>query len=316
MVVLNKEELIIREEALVFSNKKVDLCIMLCAGFTIVKNAVKYGYPVKESILSALPLCDVFYVLIGDCEDGTEELIRSIDSSKIVIHRSVWDKQATQHGEVLAIETNKAKALITNSYSWLLYLQADEALHENDYDTIRTAMLENRDNEKVEGLLFSYYHFWGSFEYIGTTSKWYRREIRIIKNSPSIFSYRDAQGFRKLPNHKLNVVLIDAHVYHYGWVRPPAKMQEKFAGVQQYWSNENKYIPAQTEFDYNQIDELALFSGKHPAVMNEIVAKQAWTFTYNPAIKKLRIKDQLKRLLFTITGYRFFEYKNYRRIRN
>jgi hypothetical protein len=289
---------------------------MLCAGFTIVKNAVRYGYPVKESILSALPLCDVFYVLIGDCDDGTEELIRSIDSDKIKIHRSVWDQSVSRNGEVLALETNKAKALIPDSYTWLLYLQADEALHEKDYGNIRSAMLQHKENELVDGLLFSYYHFWGSFEYIGTTSKWYRREIRIIKNRSDIFSYRDAQGFRKQPNQKLHVVLIDADVYHYGWVRPPAKMQEKFAGVQQYWSNENKYIPNQTDFDYSQIDELALFTGTHPAVMNQIVSNQSWAFTYNSSEKKLRLKDRVKRLLFKLTGYRFFEYKNYRRIRN
>jgi hypothetical protein len=301
---------------LLFDKKILRTLGMLCAGFTIVKNAVKYGYPVKESILSALPLCDIFIVLIGDSDDDTEALIRSIESDKIHIHFSVWDKTVTTHGEVLAIETNKAKALIPDDYRWCLYLQADEALHEKDYSTIRTAMLQHKDNESVDGLLFSYYHFWGSFDYIGTTSKWYRREIRIIKNRDDIFSYRDAQGFRKHPNQKLNVILIDAHVYHYGWVRPPAKMQEKFAGVQQYWSNENKYIPAQTEFDYNQIDELALFSGTHPAVMNDIVFRQAWTFTYNATNKKLRIKDKLKRVLFNLTGYRFFEYKNYRRLRN
>jgi hypothetical protein len=287
---------------------------MLCAGFTIVKNAVKYGYPVKESILSALPLCDVFYVLIGDCDDGTEELIRSIDSSKIIIHRSVWDKEVTRNGEVLALETNKAKALIPANYSWLLYLQADEALHENNYDTIRSAMQRYATDDLVEGLLFSYYHFWGSFSYVGTTSKWYRREIRIIKNRSDIFSYRDAQGFRKKPNSKLNVVLIDANIYHYGWVRPPAKMQEKFAGVQQYWSNENKYIPNQSEFDYSQIDALAPFNGTHPAAMKAIIEGQSWEFVYDEKQTKMKCKEKLKRILYSITGYRFFEYKNYKRI--
>jgi hypothetical protein len=287
---------------------------MLCAGFTIVKNAVKYGYPIKESILSALPLCDVFYVLIGDSDDGTEALIRSIDSDKIHIHFSVWNKQVTTRGEVLAVETNKAKALIPLNYTWCLYVQADEVFHEKDYGTIRTAMLQYQADKAVEGLLFSYHHFWGSFEYVGTTSKWYRREIRIIKNRGDIFSYRDAQGFRKQPNNKLSVVLIDAYVYHYGWVRPPAKMQEKVAGVQQYWSNENKYIPDQTAFDYSQIDEVAFFEGTHPAVMNEIVSNQSWAFTYNPSMKKLHIKERVKRFLYLLTGYRFFEYKNYRHL--
>ena len=287
---------------------------MLCAGFTIINNAVRYGYPVKESILSALPLCDVFYVLIGDGDDGTLELIESIGSDKLRIHRSVWDKNATQGGEVLAIETNKALALIPPTYTWCLYLQADEAIHEKDFPIIQKAMVEYKHREDVEGLLFSYYHFWGSFSYVGTTSKWYRREIRIIKNRRDIFSYRDAQGFRKKPNSKLNVVLIDADIYHYGWVRPPAKMQEKFAGVQQYWSNENKYIPNQSEFDYSQIDALAPFNGTHPAAMKAIIEGQSWEFVYDEKQTKMKFKEKLKRFLYRFTGYRFFEYKNYKRI--
>lgn len=287
---------------------------MLCAGFTIVKNAVKYAYPIKESILSALPLCDVFYVLMGDSDDATEALVSSIESSKIIIHHSVWDKTAIVNGEVLAIETNKAMALIPNEFKWCLYLQADEVLHEKDYVRIREAMCQYKEDSNVDGLLFSYHHFWGSFNYVGTTSKWYRREIRIIKNRSDIFSYRDAQGFRMRPNKKLKVVLIDAHVYHYGWVRPPNKMQEKVAGVQQYWSNENKYITEQSDFDYSAIDELALFTGSHPAVMNNIVSNQWWLFSYNSAKKKIRMKERFKRFLFNLTGYRFFEYKNYRRI--
>ncbi len=285
---------------------------MLCAGFTIVKNAVRYGYPVKESILSALPLCDAFYVLIGDCDDGTEALIRSIDSDKIKIHHSVWDQSVNTNGEVLALETNKAMALIPEEYTWLLYLQADEALHEKDYPVIQEAMHRYQNQTRVEGLLFSYHHFWGSFSYVGTTSKWYRREIRIIKNRKDIFSYRDAQGFRKTPNDKLQVVLIDADVYHYGWVRPPEKMQEKYAGVQQYWSNENKYIPQQSEFDYSQIDALAEFHGTHPATMQAMVDAQLWEFTYDERRTHMRLKEKIKRVLFRLTGYRFFEYKNYR----
>lgn len=288
---------------------------MLCAGFTIVKNAVKYGYPVRESILSALPLCDVFYVLVGDCDDGTEELIRSIGSDKIIVQRSVWDMRVNKNGEVLAVETNKAKALIPTEYTWCLYVQADEVFHEKDYEVIRASMARYAMDTRVEGLLFSYVHFWGSFSYVGTTSKWYRREIRMIKNRSDIFSYRDAQGFRKKPNDKLDVVLIDACVYHYGWVRPPAKMQEKFAGVQQYWSNENKYIPKQEEFDYSEIDDLAEFTGTHPAVMHKMVQAQSWSFTYDARYKKLRMKEWVKRCLYRITGYRFFEYKNYRCIK-
>ena len=49
---------------------------MKVSGFTFVRNAVKYDYPVVESIASILPLCDEVVVAVGQSEDGTRALIR------------------------------------------------------------------------------------------------------------------------------------------------------------------------------------------------------------------------------------------------
>jgi hypothetical protein len=283
---------------------------MKIAGFTIIKNAVKYGYPVVESILSALPLCDQFFVSIGDGEDNTEELIRSIKSDKIIILHSTWDKSLTKNGEVLAAETNKAFQQIPSSFDWCLYLQADEVLHEHDYPLIQASIQKANDHDQVDGILFQYKHFWGSFDYIGSTSRWYRKEIRLIKNNKSIFSYKDAQGFRKSPNEKLNVIETKASVYHYGWVRPPKKMQAKNAGIQQYWSD-NKNFKDLDEFDYSNIDGLDFFTGSHPSVMKSHIANQDWTFVFDKKNIKLKPKERFKKILFLLTGKHFFEYKNY-----
>jgi hypothetical protein len=66
-------------------------------------------------------------------------------------------------------------------------------------------MLRWKDNQEVDGLLFKYKHFYGSFDYVATSSRWYRNEIRIVKNNRNIYSYRDAQGFRKDDDKKLKV---------------------------------------------------------------------------------------------------------------
>jgi hypothetical protein len=283
---------------------------MKIAGFTIIKNAVKYGYPVVESILSALPLCDQFFVSIGDGDDNTEELIRSIKSGKIVILHSIWDKSLTKNGEVLAAETIKTFQQIPSTFDWCLYLQADEVLHEHDYPLIQASIQKANEYDQVDGILLQYKHFWGSFDYIGSTSRWYRKEIRLIKNNKSIFSYKDAQGFRKSPNEKLNVIETKASVYHYGWVRPPKKMQAKNAGIQQYWSD-NKNFKDLDEFDYSNIDGLVLFTGSHPSVMKSHIANQDWTFVFDKKNIKLKPKERFKKILFLLTGKHFFEYKNY-----
>ena len=81
---------------------------MKISGFTIIRNAVKYDFPVVESIRSILPLCDEVIVSIGNSEDATLELIKSIDSPKIKIIESVWDDSIRKGGLLLAKETNKA----------------------------------------------------------------------------------------------------------------------------------------------------------------------------------------------------------------
>ena len=39
---------------------------MKIAGFTIIRNAIKFDYPVVEAINSILPICDKFYVGVGN----------------------------------------------------------------------------------------------------------------------------------------------------------------------------------------------------------------------------------------------------------
>ncbi|MCB0710429.1 MAG: glycosyltransferase family 2 protein, partial [Chitinophagaceae bacterium] len=113
---------------------------MKISGFTFVKNAVKYGYPVVESIQSVLPIVDEMIVCLGDSEDETDKLITSIDSDKIKIIHSVWDNNLREGGKVLAVETNKAMDVTSADSDWLFYIQADEVLHEQYHATILAAM--------------------------------------------------------------------------------------------------------------------------------------------------------------------------------
>src|SRR6267378_303252 len=94
---------------------------MKISGFTIIKNAVQNDYPVVEAITSILPVVDEMIVSVGDCEDKTEELIRSISSPKIKIVHSFWDPSKRKGGEILAIETNKAFEQISPDSDWAFY---------------------------------------------------------------------------------------------------------------------------------------------------------------------------------------------------
>jgi hypothetical protein len=287
---------------------------MKVCGFTIVRNAVKYDYPVIESITSILPVCDEFLVLVGKSDDATLELIRKIDSPKIRIEESVWDDSLKEGGKVLAVETNKAFDLISGDFDWAFYIQADEVVHEKYHDVIRQAMEKWLSTSEVEGLLFNYTHFYGTYRYIGDSRRWYRNEIRVIRNDKSIRSYRDAQGFRK-NGEKLRVKQVDASVYHYGWVKNPKTMQTKLLDFHRLWHDENwirQNVKQEDFFDFSDVDSLALFTETHPAVMADRIRNTDWKIDLDISKKKLGFKNLLLHYFEKLTSHRLFEYKNYR----
>ncbi|WP_394991508.1 glycosyltransferase family 2 protein [Emticicia sp.] len=287
---------------------------MKVTGFTIVRNAIKYDYPVLEAITSILPLCDEFVVAVGNSEDGTLDLIKSIKSDKIRIIETIWDDSLRKDGKVLAIETDKALAAVSDDTTWAFYIQSDEIVHEKYHQLIKDAMLTDKDNLLVEGLLFKYTHFYGSYKYVADSRKWYRNEIRIIRNTKNVLSYKDAQGFRKRDNTKLKVKSIDAYIYHYGWVKPPSKMTEKIRGLSYFWHTDqelDQQQPSNLDFDYSGIDSLTLFEGTHPKVIQPRINNMSWAFDFNIKQKKYSLKNLILMKLEKLTGWRIGEYQNY-----
>ncbi len=288
---------------------------MKISGFTFVRNAVKYDYPVVESISSILPIVDEFIVSVGNCEDSTLQLIESINSPKIKIFHSIWDDTLREGGKVLAIETDKAFAHVSSDSDWAFYLQADEVVHEKYFDNIIKEAQQHLANPKVEGFLFKYKHFYGTYDYIGDTRRWYNREIRIIRNDKNIRSYRDAQGFRK-DGRKLNVKLIDAFIYHYGWVKHPRQQQHKIEDFHIYWSKDQEAAFKKEQnaiFDYmKEVDSLKKFEETHPAVMKKRISEKNWDIDFDPSKKKMLLKDAFLYKIEKMTGKRLFDYKNYR----
>ena len=287
---------------------------MKVCGFTIIRNAIKYDFPIKEAILSIEPLCEVIYVGVGNSEDETRNLIKSI-SSKIIIIDTVWDDGLRKGGKVLAVETDKVFKQIPDDFDWCFYIQGDEAVHEKYHTQIKKGMSENLNNKKVDGLLFKYLHFYGSYKYVARSTKWYRNEIRIIRNNKSIYSYRDAQGFRKNENEKLNVNPIDAYIYHYGYVKNPAIMKEKINNSNKMWYDDEslKKVSIQKEkLDFHSIDILEEFYGTHPHGFKERLERSNWGFKFDTNQTKRSIKEKIKYFVEKYTGWRIGEYKNYR----
>ena len=288
---------------------------MIVAGFTFIRNAIKYDYPIVEAIKSILPLCDYVVVAIGDSDDRTEELITGLNEKKIRIIHTVWD-ESVPNGGVLAVETNKAFDAIGNDADWCFYIQGDEVFNSEQTNIVRASMLKYKDNAQIQGLLFHYRHFYGSYDYIGTARGWYRHEIRIIKNDKKIRSYRDAQGFR-IEGKKLRVRLVDAYIHHYGWVRNPEAQQRKQLNFNKYWRTDewiSENVPDVESFDYSQVDGLSLYIGNHPEVIQPRIQKLNWKFTFDPTRQSPFLRKRILMWIEQKTGWRVGEYRNFKKI--
>ena len=250
---------------------------MKVSGFTFIRNAIKYDFPVREAIQSALPLVDEFVVNVGKSEDQTLHHIQSIRSEKIKIVETVWDETLRTDGKVFGLQQDVALSHCTGH--WALLVQADEVLHEEDYAAIRNAMHRYWEQPDVLGLVFRMLHFKGDYR---SVDPWmYRRATRVIKNNGQIRSSRDSCDFRTIHSPRMlksgsSTKRINARVFHYGWVKHSDVLQEKL-----------KYQKSRHEGDsssFDQIESIAAeeaqfpkygilksYKGSHPQVMSDRV---------------------------------------------
>lgn len=254
---------------------------MKVSGFTICRNAVKFDYPIVEVIRSALPIVDEFVVNVGQSDDGTLDLIRSIGSDKIRIVESFWDDAMKTDGLLFSHQTNIALSRCTGD--WALYLQADEVLHEAAYDRIPRALRDHLMNPTVLGFTFRYLHFYGDYR---SCNPWfYHRAVRIIRNDGQVESCGDAVGFWLKADrgylqtvHKERVRPSGATIYHYGWVKPPRVLLDKFRyQVARHHGDrpgaEQVQMLARDAYEFEDYDIMKNFSGAHPAVMADRVSR-------------------------------------------
>lgn len=291
---------------------------MKITGVTIIRHAVKNDYPIVEAIQSILPIVDEMIVSIDKGEDATEELIKTIVSNKLKIVYSEWDMSLRKGGKVYADETDKALAHVSADTDWIFYIQADEIIHEKYHETILAAAKKYDKIDKVQGLLFKYLHFYATYDYVGDSRKWYNYEVRMIKNDKRITAYKDAQGFR-IGKTKLNVVAIDAEVYHYGWVKSPQQMKAKHKDVIKYYHGDDEsikdFLLSPDLYDFNEFDALRKFTGTHPKVMKDRIAAKNWTISLDITKKKMKLKDKILYYFEKLTNIRLFAFKNYKLIK-
>ncbi len=289
---------------------------MKVSGFTFVKNGELLGYPYLESLKSLLAICDEVIVAVGLSDDDTLAKIKQIGDPKLRIIETTWNEVMSDRGFTYAQQKMIAQFNCTGD--WAFYLEGDEIIHEDDIPLIKAQMKHYLHNRNVEALVFDYYHFYGTPEYIATSPRWYKRAPRIIRNTIRSFA-PDGLFWVVMDQNKQGrypkAALVKCPIYHYGHVRSIKAMNEKNQRVEKYWGKK-----PQPFLSYNQIDIKGLerFSKSHPPIVKEWLKNNAeHNFTPDPNYKltKREKRHRLMMLFGKILGNIDWTKKHYKLVR-
>jgi len=269
---------------------------MKVSAFTFIKNGQILGYPFIQSIQSILAIVDEFVINVGESEDDTLLMVKSIPSSKIRIIKSKWNDKMQERGFVYGQQ--KMIAQYNCSGDWAFYIEGDEIYHENDLEQIRESMKMHLDDPNVEALAFDFYHFYGNPNSYLDSPGWYRSEVRIIKNS--LRSYApDGLFWLVLNSNKKGRYPRAKHTgvncYHYGWVRSEDQMNLKSCKVQKYWGKNPVKV------DYSKMDQSIIkeFLGSHPEIIEDWLPKASGLYKVDPNYKPTK-KQKKHRMMIKL----------------
>lgn len=285
------------------------------SGFTFIRNGNDLGYPFVPAIRSLLALCDEIIVNVPRSADGTLDTVRRIGHPGIRIIETDWDEAMREGGRILSHHTNLALAQCAGD--WCVYIQGDEVLHEDSLPAMRASMERELSNPKVQGLLVSYTHFYGSYWTYACSFGWYQKEVRVVRRDPQIRSRGDAQGFRTANSEKLRVKDSGGRYFHYGHALHPDMARRKLRSLSTLWhpDAEVERMCRRPPGFYEDDHKVKPFRGTHPAVMRDIVAAANWTYASRNPLIRFRRKyfwNDLALLVQRCTGLTLGVHKNYR----
>lgn len=147
------------------------------SGYTTTYNLA--GYPFIESIKSMLGFCDEVVVVDGCSTDGTYEKLQELAAtdSRVQLYQNPWDfDEPGMDGAQKAF----ARMLCSKEFVW--QQDADEVVHEDDYEKIR--LLTKRFPKNVDIIHLPVIELWGNESTV--TGRRHAWKWRLSRNKPEI----------------------------------------------------------------------------------------------------------------------------------
>lgn len=249
-------------------------------------NLVAMDYPFEASLVSALQFADEACVVVGRSEDATNDLLYSLqeehgkDRVKIRHETIVFDQGWQERCWNWAAEMTGA--------DWLMYLDADEVIHEKD----TPALAELLKYDQLNLINFPYIHFYGTGTWhISKNAKWPTRNTRIGRRNAGYrmlnWARHDGSGCAcQMVVSNGNGHVTSAHIYegpeiyktsipimHYGWARDAIALAISQTKHHAWYKNDTRlfdgHLPDVEPWNFNMKamytdGKIEWFNGGHP----------------------------------------------------
>jgi len=201
------------------------------AGISLIKSGIDLDYCFRQAIISLAGVCDHIFVTVIPTEDGTYEAVQDLAQKlPITIIESTeqeWDayigKEKLSHFTNIAIERAESEG-----YSHVLYVQGDEVIDQDAYQTIRKVINAYPDEE---AFLCNRINLWGdSQHYLSCPIERQPCSTQVIRLAKS--RCRAIDDAESLKGH-CNWLLDEVDIWHLGFIRNKYRMIPKVRNMQQ-----------------------------------------------------------------------------------
>ncbi len=209
------------------------------SGCTVIRNGVTLRYPLEASLQTYLPICDEVVIAYDPTStDATEQLVKGLAARyrSIRLVPSAWDLENRRGGSEIAVQSNVA--LEACRMDWTLYVQADEAIHEQDHAAIRQIL----GRHECLGACFERRSFWATLEQEIAEHR-VQGLLRLFRTGLA-YAVGDAMTCRPVQTASGRIEPSRLRLFNYSRMGPAGEVMERSRSLHGFYHPDNAAVAA------------------------------------------------------------------------
>ncbi len=210
------------------------------SGYTIARNVVKFEYPIRECLTTLRPLCeDVVLAYDPHTDDGTDEVVKTLARDlDLTLFETRWNMDNIDKGLELGVQTDIAMKQCRND--WRLYLQLDEAFHEDDVEAIKE-LPALAEAQNAFGVDFQRVYFYGNLHTI--RKDWTAQITRLTRDDTHTYSKGDGMSCVPIRQDFERHLLSKVWMFHYSRLGDPELISKRVRNMDTFYHEDDDLVP-------------------------------------------------------------------------